>query len=170
MRYRPAIGWVGFVIAWMIVLAIACVQQAKMGKLSTGTPQQFESWGEVDRIWEAEVEPFEEYTIIVKPLSSSLAYISIGVYDDKHCQGKVIASQYSYYYNDVEGAALTFAGPQSGDVCIRVIPGLGDLNQSLGDFTIEMQKASWTRFCFATDRVVHLPGCGIPLQQVSAGM
>lgn len=128
------------VVLFLLALAtVACGGYQEMGQIEAdSTPISFESIGEILPYWEIELEAGIEYQVTVKPLHEQ-NWISVDVYDS--CSlGDRLPITHIGSPTDTAGISVKFIAPETSKACIYVTPGLGEYQQDLGTFTIEVHQ------------------------------
>jgi hypothetical protein len=131
--------------AMLILSILACVSESQQGELPTDcVPVIASLYGEVDPTWVADVVAGETYELLINSHESSYHfYLHAGVYsigDD----GRVLIAESGRTDLTEEALSMSFTGPDSGRILIKLIELTGENGDYLGDISIKLCKDETT--------------------------
>lgn len=124
----------------MLILSIlACVSSSAQGELSTTCePAIVGLWGEVDPYWNTDVVAGGTYQLIINPHESSYhLQLNVKIYSIEE-DGFILMNESGRTDITEKDLSMSFTGPDSGRIQIRLLELTGESGNHLGDISIKI--------------------------------
>ena len=128
------------VALWLATLA--CVGTQQLGTLSPdANPIIFTLLGEVDHAWKVNVVSGKNYAVIVQKLNSSHPLNQIDILVQQADESNISYIGAPVQFSDT-AVTTNFIAPSKGTVTIIVSSKIGEDQENMGTFTIQVLKAN----------------------------